>query len=120
MKLMQTSSDGQFWLFLQPTLHTPLLQTWLAGHCWLEMQEIIHMLWLHCSPTRQSVAPLQANLQVPAWQVLPPTQSLSVWQRWLSLMQVLWSSGLGMKPGRHWHSACLFLMLHSVFGPQES
>ena len=55
MKLMQTSSEGQFWLFLQPTLHTPLLQTWLAGHCWLEIQEIMHMFSLHCSPTRQSV-----------------------------------------------------------------
>ena len=120
MKLMQTSSEGQFWLFLQPTLQTPLLQTWLAGHCWLEMQEIMHMLWLHCSPTRQSVAPLQANLQVPAWQVLPPTQSLSVRHCWLSLIQVRWSRGLGMKPGRHWHSASRPLMVHSVLGPQES
>ena len=98
MKLMQTSSEGQFWLFLQPTLHTPLLQTWLAGHCWLEIQEIMHMFSLHCSPTRQSVCPRQANLQVPAWQVLPPWQSLSERQPWLSLIQVRWSSGLGMKP----------------------
>ena len=40
-------------------------------------------------------------LQVPAWQVLPPSQSPSERQPWLSLMQVLWSSGLGMKPCRH-------------------
>ena len=54
MKLMQTSSDGQLLLLLQAMEQTPLLQTWLEGHCWLEMQEIIHMLSLHCSPTRQS------------------------------------------------------------------
>ena len=53
-------------MFLQPTLQTPLLQTWLAGHCWLEMQEIMHMLALHCSPTRQSFCPRHAYRHVPA------------------------------------------------------
>ena len=67
----------------------------------LEMQEMRHIFSLHCSPTRQSVWPRQANLQVPPWQVEPPSQSPSARQPWLSLMQVLWSSGLGMKPCRH-------------------
>ena len=66
LKLMQTSSEGQFSFARQPTLHTPALQTWLAGHCWLEMQEIMHMLSEHCSPTRQSVWPRHANRHVPA------------------------------------------------------
>ena len=117
---MQTSSEGQFSLFLQPTLQTPLLQTWLAGHCWLEMQEIMHMLSEHCSPTRQSVWPRHAYRHVPAWHVLPPTQSVSARHSWLSRIHVRGSRGLGMNPSRHWHWAALFLMLHSVLGPQES
>ena len=120
LKLMQTSLVGQLLLLLQPMAHTPLLQTWLDGHCWLDMQEIMHMLSLHCSPIKQSFWLRQEILHCPAWQVDPPLQSPSDLQPWLSRMQVLASSGLGMNPLRHWHSAARFLMVHSVLGPHES
>ena len=54
LKLMQTSLVGQLLLLLQPIEQTPLLHTCPEGHCWLEIQEIMHMLSLHCSPIRQS------------------------------------------------------------------
>ena len=99
-KLMHTSELGQFSLDLQPRVQIPEEQTWFCGHCWLEIQEIIHMLSVHCSPIRQSLGFLQAYLHWPLWQV-EPGQSASDLHSLLSRIQVLESRGLGINPGRH-------------------